>query len=82
MAKPLARYRDDKDLDEMLREQERDDDPMLRFLMKKKSNQDKKSGKKGGSYSILFDGLACNTDQYFTGSKCIFVQQIVCVTNK
>ena len=35
MSKPLARYRDDEDLEKMLKERERDGDPMLAFLKKK-----------------------------------------------
>ena len=46
MAKPLARYRNDADLEEMLRNQERQDDPMLAFMTKKKVKQDEKAGKK------------------------------------
>ncbi|XP_074653252.1 uncharacterized protein LOC141907490 [Tubulanus polymorphus] len=42
MSKPLARYKDDADLDEMLKNQERDGDPMLAFLKKKKSAKTKK----------------------------------------
>ncbi|XP_061175983.1 BUD13 homolog [Saccostrea echinata] len=38
MSKPLARARDDKDLDAMLKDMERADDPMLAFIKKKKSN--------------------------------------------
>lgn len=34
--KPLARHFDDEDLDRMLREQERDGDPMAAMLRKKK----------------------------------------------
>ena len=34
--KPLARYKDDDDLDQMLREQDRAEDPMLAFIKKKK----------------------------------------------
>ena len=37
VAKPLTRYQDDEDLDNMLKEQEREGDPMLAFLKKKKS---------------------------------------------
>ncbi|CAF0773801.1 unnamed protein product [Rotaria sp. Silwood1] len=37
-AKPLARYRDDADLDTMLKEKEREDDPMLKYLSKKTSD--------------------------------------------
>ncbi|XP_060067826.1 BUD13 homolog [Ylistrum balloti] len=36
ISKPLARYRDDADLDSMLREQDREGDPMLAFIKKKK----------------------------------------------
>ncbi|KAE8592564.1 hypothetical protein XENTR_v10018791 [Xenopus tropicalis] len=43
MEKPLARYIDDTDLDKMLREQEREGDPMAKFLQKKK---DKKTSEK------------------------------------
>ncbi|XP_070621849.1 BUD13 homolog [Erythrolamprus reginae] len=37
MQKPLARYIDDEDLDQMLREQEREGDPMASFMRKKKA---------------------------------------------
>ncbi|XP_032239294.2 BUD13 homolog [Nematostella vectensis] len=46
MAKPLARYKDDKDLDAMLKEQTREDDPMLAYMQKKKASSDVKAGKK------------------------------------
>lgn len=36
MSKPLARYADDEDLDKMLRDEEREGDPMLAFMKKKK----------------------------------------------
>ena len=36
MSKPLARYKDDEDLDQMMREMEREEDPMLAFIKKKK----------------------------------------------
>lgn len=42
MSKPLARYIDDTDLDRLLREQERDGDPMAKFLKKKNEEQSKK----------------------------------------
>ncbi|XP_052259313.1 BUD13 homolog isoform X8 [Dreissena polymorpha] len=35
--KPLARYRDDEDLDQMLKDMDRAEDPMLAFIKKKKS---------------------------------------------
>ncbi|KAG5283888.1 hypothetical protein AALO_G00020680 [Alosa alosa] len=42
--KPLARHRDDEDLDRMLREQERDGDPMAALLRKKKAKENKLKG--------------------------------------
>lgn len=36
VSKPLARYRDDEDLDAMLKAQDREGDPMLAFIKKKK----------------------------------------------
>ncbi|XP_054853283.1 BUD13 homolog [Eublepharis macularius] len=39
MHKPLARYIDDQDLDQMLREQEREGDPMANFMRKRKSKE-------------------------------------------
>ena len=45
MAKPLARYKDDKDLDELLKQQEREEDPMLSFIRKTKAkSKEKKMG--------------------------------------
>ncbi|XP_019645393.1 PREDICTED: BUD13 homolog [Branchiostoma belcheri] len=49
MDKPLARYRDDEDLDQMLKEQDREGDPMLAFLSKKKSKG--KDGKERPRYA-------------------------------
>ncbi|XP_043935407.1 BUD13 homolog [Protopterus annectens] len=43
MDKPLARHIDDYDLDRMLREQEREGDPMAGLLKKKRESQDKKA---------------------------------------
>uniref|UniRef100_A0A4X1T144 BUD13 homolog n=1 Tax=Sus scrofa TaxID=9823 RepID=A0A4X1T144_PIG len=39
--KPLARYIDDEDLDRMLREQEREGDPMANFIKKNKAKENK-----------------------------------------
>ena len=45
MSKPVARYQDDKDLDEALKLQERDEDPMLAFIRKTKNkSKEKKKG--------------------------------------
>ncbi|XP_039352253.1 BUD13 homolog [Mauremys reevesii] len=41
MQKPLARYIDDQDLDQMLREKEREGDPMANFIRKKKAKESK-----------------------------------------
>ncbi|XP_042330767.1 BUD13 homolog isoform X2 [Sceloporus undulatus] len=46
MQKPLARYIDDQDLDKMLREQEREGDPMADFLRKKKAKEKKDTKEK------------------------------------
>ncbi|KAG2470002.1 BUD13 protein, partial [Polypterus senegalus] len=42
--KPLARHIDDEDLDKMLREQEREGDPMAGLLRKKKEKENQKMG--------------------------------------
>ena len=47
MSKPLARYRDDEDLERLQREQEREGDPMLAYLRRKKAKQQAREGKKG-----------------------------------
>ncbi|XP_016060231.1 PREDICTED: BUD13 homolog isoform X2 [Miniopterus natalensis] len=41
MQKPLARYIDDEDLDRMLREQEREGDPMANFIKRNKAKESK-----------------------------------------
>ncbi|KYO17719.1 BUD13-like protein [Alligator mississippiensis] len=41
MQKPLARYIDDQELDQMLREQEREGDPMANFIKKRKTKESK-----------------------------------------
>lgn len=43
--KPLARYSDDKDLDELLKQQDRDGDPMAEYMRRKQET--KKSGEPG-----------------------------------
>ncbi|OXA50481.1 BUD13 homolog [Folsomia candida] len=45
VSKPLARYADDQDLDEYLKKQDRDGDPMLKFLSSKKRGGGHNSGK-------------------------------------
>lgn len=45
--KPLARHIDDEDLDRMLREQEREGDPMAAMLRRKKEKNAKSKGIKG-----------------------------------
>ena len=45
MSKPLTRRHDDEDLDQSLKAQDRDGDPMLAFIKKKKTGKDSK--KKG-----------------------------------
>eukprot|EP00795_Rhopilema_esculentum_P017796 gene17796-9475_t len=46
MSKPLARYQDDEDLDEALKLQERDEDPMLAFIRKTKIKSKEKKKEK------------------------------------
>ncbi|NXJ10341.1 BUD13 protein, partial [Odontophorus gujanensis] len=46
MQKPLARYADDQDLDRMLREQEREGDPMAEFIKKRKAKENKEKKEK------------------------------------
>jgi pre-mRNA-splicing factor CWC26 len=43
ISKPLARYADDKDLDEHLRNQEHEGDPMLEYIRSKKAKDTTKS---------------------------------------
>jgi len=50
MNKPLARYADDADLDKQLREQEREGDPMLKYIKQKQIKEGKrKPGNKNRS---------------------------------
>ncbi len=52
--KPLARYVDDQDLDKMLREKERTEDPMLQYIKKenqKEGDVDKKQYKSSSTSS-------------------------------
>ncbi|CAG9821844.1 unnamed protein product [Phaedon cochleariae] len=44
MSKPLARYADDEDLEKFLKEQERDGDPMLAYIRKKKKKKQVEAG--------------------------------------
>ncbi|XP_049634160.1 BUD13 homolog [Suncus etruscus] len=46
MQKPFARYIDDEDLDRMLREQEREGDPMANFIKKNKAKENKNKKEK------------------------------------
>lgn len=46
MSKPMARYNDDQDLNTLLKQKGRQDDPMNRFTEKKKKKKSKKSKKK------------------------------------
>lgn len=53
MSKPLARYADDEDLEKMLKEREREGDPMLAFIKKKAETTQKRSGKAKKSKLLL-----------------------------
>ena len=57
MSKPLARYKDDEDLENMLKAREREDDPMLQYIKSKKAKKNmtvdshgRKRPKKGVHY--------------------------------
>ena len=52
MSKPLARYADDEDLERMLKEREREGDPMLKFLKKKPKLTPSGKPKKGKQVMI------------------------------
>jgi pre-mRNA-splicing factor CWC26 len=43
ISKPLARYADDRDLEQHLRNQEREGDPMLEYIRSKKTEETTKS---------------------------------------
>lgn len=45
MNKPLARYKDDEDLDDYLKQQERIGDPMLEYMRSKKKEKDRQEGR-------------------------------------
>jgi len=69
MDKPLTRNRDDADLDAHLKAQEREGDPMLAFIKKKKSNKDaKKKGKFSQcyyAYILSKDFVVCAPNESF-----------------
>lgn len=54
MSKPLARYADDEDLEKYLKEQEREGDPMLAYIRKKKK---KKAADAGEVEKPQFEGF-------------------------
>lgn len=54
MAKPLARYKDDEDLDRMMRDLDREGDPMAAFLKKKKTKEESGNGKMKWALSLFF----------------------------
>ena len=75
--KPLARYRDDEDLDRLQREEEREGDPMLAFMRKKK---DKADGNKTSTcwlvvklFFLLFANSAVECLNSYLKSATIFI---------
>lgn len=86
MAKPLARSRDDQDLDTMLKDQERADDPMLTFIKKKTLKGLEKKGENFFSlikltwgyciYDMLCKALALYSDNKI---HCIINKNIFCL---
>ena len=61
MNKPLARYKDDEDLDKMLREKERSGDPMLEFVRKRKEKREEGNKKPGLTKSNITRSLYSST---------------------
>lgn len=54
MQKPLARYADDQDLENLLKSKIRDGDPMLEYITKNKgSGEDSPDGVRHGKFLIL-----------------------------
>lgn len=53
MSKPLARYADDEDLEKYLKDQEREGDPMLQYIRKKKKDKAIASGDPSKLFVIL-----------------------------
>lgn len=66
MSKPLARYADDEDLERMLKERERDGDPMLKFIKKKPKLTPTGKPKKGIYLMSLFLPPFSLTPLYFS----------------
>lgn len=60
MSKPLARYADDADLDKILREQEREGDPMLEYIKQKQI----KEGKRKPGKILYCSFLELNSNKY------------------
>lgn len=56
MQKPLARYADDQDLENLLKSKIRDGDPMLEYITKNKgSGEDSPDGVRHGKFLILIN---------------------------
>lgn len=64
--KPLARHCDDEDLDRMLREQEREGDPMAAMLRRKKARDTKTKGFNHDQCCSLFTDVKCFFVFFFT----------------
>ncbi len=59
MDKPLARSADDEDLEQHLREQEREEDPMLQYIRKKKRAKMVAAGAKGRKRRNTYNIFEC-----------------------
>lgn len=89
MTKPLARSKNDQDLDTMLKDQERADDPMLTFIKKKKLKGLEKKGDNFFSpveftWGITFMICFANLQLYTVTTKflCLKNKNIFFVTTK
>ena len=78
MSKPLARYADDADLEKYLKEKEREGDPMLAYIRRKKKMKAIETGKPGTSMmsnvNVLFVTCICYSEA--TIRRRIHAQQV------
>lgn len=64
MSKPLARYADDEDLEQYLRDQEREGDPMLQYIRKKKRKDAETSENPGLLVAYFFLSNSCHSHNF------------------
>lgn len=72
MSKPLARYADDEDLEKYLKDQEREGDPMLAYIRKKKKTKRVEAGIPGAE-KLLFSIYSLYLSIMLQRNHCIWV---------